>query len=233
MQTVSRYDAQETWDAIADSFDTTRRAPWKRCLEFIETMKKTDVIVDLGCGNGRHLFPSATQCSQAIGVDISKKLLYIVQRKIKEKNVDNISLSHADLVHLPFRDNSMDAALCVASLHNIKGKYRRQEAVREIYRILKPNGTAFVSVWSRWQDRYRTYFLRQFFIRSREFGDIDIFWRQHNLNIPRFYHLYSKKEFMQDLRDAGFTIEQMQDARIHSKRFPDNYFATVSKDSKE
>jgi len=229
MQTNARYHAQETWDAIAESFDTTRRTPWKQCIDFIDTLKKTDIVVDCGCGNGRHLLPSAARCFEAIGVDISRKLLCIVQRKVKEKNIKNISLSHADLVHLPFRENSVDAVLCIASLHNIKGRDNRQAAVREIYRILKPNGTAFVSVWSRWQDRYRAYFLRQFFVRSGEFGDIDIYWRQHNLNIPRFYHLYSKKEFIQELCDAGFTIEQVQDARIHSKRFPDNYFATVRK----
>lgn len=229
MQTDALYTAQQTWDTIAESFDITRRTPWNQCIDFIDALKKTDIIVDCGCGNGRHLFPAAVHCSKAFGVDISKKLLSIVQQRITEKKINNITLLHADLVQLPFQENSMDAVLCTASLHNIKGRMNRHAAVREIFRVLKPQGTAFLSVWSRWQDRYRAHFAKQLFIRSREFGDIDICWRQHNLNIPRFYHLYSKKEFIQELRNEGFTIERVEDARFHSKRSPDNYFAIVRK----
>jgi len=229
MQTDAIYDAQRTWDAIAESFDITRRTPWKQCIDFIATLKKTDVVVDCGCGNGRHLFPAADHCSKAFGIDLSKKMLSIVQRKIAEKDIGNITLIHGDLVHLPFLEGSLDAVLCIASLHNVKGRMNRQAAIREIYRVLKPQGTALLSVWSRWQDRYRTYFTKQFFVRSCEFGDIDICWRQHHLNVPRFYHLYSRNEFVHELRDEGFTMENIEDARFHSKRFPDNYFALVRK----
>jgi ubiquinone/menaquinone biosynthesis C-methylase UbiE len=229
MHTDALYDTQQTWDAIAESFDLTRRAPWKQCIDFINNLKETDIVADCGCGNGRHLLPAAAHCSKAFGIDLSKKLLTLVQRKVTEKNINNITLLHGNMVHLPFRDDSLDVILCIASLHNVKGRTNRQAAIREIYRILKPQGTALVSVWSRWQDRYRTYFLKQFFRQSCEFGDITIYWRQHGLDIPRFYHLYSKNEFVQELRGQGFTIEHMEDARFHSKRFPDNYFATVRK----
>jgi len=65
--------------------------------------------------------------------------------------------------------------------------------------------------------------------RSSEFGDIDIYWRQRHLNVPRFYHLYSRNEFVRELHDEGFTVEHVEDARLHSKRFTDNYFALVRK----
>ncbi|HVQ01847.1 MAG TPA: class I SAM-dependent methyltransferase [Candidatus Thermoplasmatota archaeon] len=229
MQTDASSEAQRTWDAIAESFDSTRRKPWKQCIEYITTLKKTDVVIDCGCGNGRHLFPAAVRCSQAFGVDISKKLLSIVRQRTVENNLTNITLLHADLAHLPLRNDSVDAVLCIASLHNIKGQENRRAALREMHRILRPQATALVSVWSRWQDRYRRYFAKQLFVRSSELGDIDIYWRQHHLNVPRFYHLYSKREFVQELRDEGFLIENIEDARLASKRFPDNYFATVRK----
>ena len=229
MQTDALSEAQRTWDAIAESFDVTRRTPWRQCIEYIATLKQTDVVVDCGCGNGRHLFPAAARCSRAIGVDISGKLLSIVHRRVTEKNIKNITLIHGDLVHLPFKENSVDTVLCIASLHNIKGRKNRHTAVREIFRILRPQGTALVSVWSRWQDRYRAYFTKQFFVRSSELGDIDIGWRQHHLNVPRFYHLYSRNEFVHELRDEGFTVEHVEEVRLHSKRFPDNYFALVRK----
>lgn len=229
MQSKYRYDAQETWDAIAESFDTTRRTPWKQCIDFIETLKNTNVVADVGCGNGRNLFPCAERCQHVIGVDTSRKLLGIVKKKSREKNVSNVSLIHADVVQMPLTNKSVDAVLFIASLHNIQGKENRSAALHEVFRVLKPNGRALISVWSRWQEKYLRYFVKQVIVRNREFGDIDIFWRQQNLNVPRFYHLYSKREFLRDLQHASFHIESVSNVKIHSKRFADNYFAVVQK----
>ena len=221
--------AEETWDAIAESFDTTRRTPWKQCLEFISTLQTTAVVADIGCGNGRNLFPAAEHCHHVIGVDISQKLLKIVQKKIHGKNIKNVTLIHADGVELPLADNSIDAVMCIASLHNIQGKERRLVALKEITRVLKPHGAALITVWSRWQKNYYRYFLKQIFLRSQEFGDIDIYWKQHHLNVPRFYHLYSRAEFKKELKTAQLSINNIQRVKIHSKHFPDNYFAVMQK----
>ena len=229
MQPEYRVSAEETWDAIAESFDTTRQKPWKFCLDFIRNLKNSDVVADIGCGNGRHLLPCAESCSHAVGVDISQNLLRIVQKKLPNKSILNVSLIHADIVQLPLADNSLDAVLFIASLHNIQGKENRCHALQEIARVLKLNGVALISVWSRWQDMYWRHFMKQFIVRSREFGDIDVLWKQHNLDIPRFYHLYSKREFLRELRDASFYIQNIQSVKIHSKYFPDNNFAVVEK----
>jgi tRNA (uracil-5-)-methyltransferase TRM9 len=222
-------NAEKTWDAIAESFDATRHQPWDHCLEYIQTLKTTDIVADIGCGNGRHLIPCATHCRYAIGVDLSRRLLDITHHTLQKKNIRNTSLIHADAVHLPLQNNSLDAALFIASLHNIRGKNQRCSAVAELFRVLKPNGSGLISVWSRWQEKYRRFFAQQFFLNHSEFGDIDIYWRQHSLNIPRFYHLYSKREFLQELRQVGFIIETIQSVKFHSRRFTDNYFAVVRK----
>jgi tRNA (uracil-5-)-methyltransferase TRM9 len=229
MQPEYQSTAQETWDAIADSFDTTRQKPWNYCLDFIHSLKNTDMVADIGCGNGRHLFPCAECCSHVVGVDISQKLLRIVQKKLRNKAIDNVILVHADVVQLPFADDRLDAVLFIASLHNIQGNEHRLTALKEVARVLKPNGIALISVWSRWQDKYYKHFLKQLIVRTRDFGDIDVYWRQHNLNVPRFYHLYGKAEFFQELHAAGLSVDSVVSVKIHSKRFPDNYFAVVRK----
>jgi ubiquinone/menaquinone biosynthesis C-methylase UbiE len=229
MQQEYRSIAQETWDAIAKSFDTTRQKPWAYCLQFIGSLKHTDIVADLGCGNGRHLLPCATQCSFVIGVDLSSQLLRITQKKFINKGINTAAVVHADIVQLPIETSSVDAVLFIASLHNIQGKENRAAALREVVRVLKPQGTALISVWSRWQEKYYKYFLKQLLLRTGEFGDVNVFWRQHNLNVPRFYHLYGKHEFRRELRQTGLHIERLESVKIHSKRFPDNYFAVVRK----
>jgi len=222
--------SEKTWDIIAKSFNQTRRKPWKECLDFIEKLPKETIVADIGCGNGRHLIPFAKKLKKVIGVDLSKELLDIVKEKLDFEKIKNVTLIHADVANIPLDDESVDAAIYIAALHNIKGKNNRIKSLKELKRILKKNGVAQISVWSRWQDRYRKHFFKKWFIRkgSSEFGDIDIYWRQNGLNIPRFYHLYDKKEFQRDLVEAGFKIVEIKDVKMHSKRYADNYFAIVT-----
>ncbi|MCK4332060.1 MAG: class I SAM-dependent methyltransferase [Thermoplasmatales archaeon] len=221
--------AEKTWDAIAESFDVTRRKPWRQCIDFINELSESHTVADIGCGNGRHLLPCAKRCKNVIGIDISQNLLNIAKNKVKEKGLNNVIFIHANMVQIPLKDASLDSILCIASLHNIKVKEERLCSLKEVHRILKNGGRALISVWSRWQDKYRGYFLKKLFYDKGEFGDIEIQWKQHNLNIPRFYHLYSKREFAKDLNQASLEIEKIQSVKLHSNITADNYFAVVRK----
>ena len=223
--------SEVTWDTIAQSFDSTRRKPWKQCMDFIQSLSKTDFVADIGCGNGRHLIPCAQHCRKTIGLDISSELLKIVQKKLYENKLNNAELIHSDIVYLPLKNESVNAVLYIATLHNIKGSEKRIQSLKEVKRILKRNGRALISVWSRWQDKYRKQFFRKWFTQfdRSEFGDVDIYWRQHGLNIPRFYHLYSKREFINDLTKAGLEILEFQEVKLLSNKHPDNYFAVIER----
>jgi len=231
MNKIQNKKSEKTWDAIAKSFDKTRRKSWTECIDFINSLKKDCIIADIACGNGRHLIPAAKHCSKVIGIDISNELLKIVKEKIDENNLKNITIFHSDVVNLPLNNSSVDAVLYIAALHNVKGRNNRIKSLKEVKRILKKDGKALISVWSRWQDKYRKQFFKKWFTKKsdEEFGDIDVYWRQHGLNIPRFYHLYSKKEFIKDLEEAGLEIIEFKEVKMKSKKHADNYFAIVSK----
>ena len=226
-----KLSVEETWDVIAESFDTTRKKPWQPTQIFIEKLSKKDRVLDLSCGNGRHLLPAAKKCSQIIGLDISKNLLKLTQEKIQKNKLTNTTLIHATATQLPFSDNSFNKILFIASLHCIPQRKNRLLALQEIQRVLKPGGTAQISVWSKWQDKYRVYFIKQFFKRkkTKEFGDITIHWRQHKLDIPRFYHLYSKREIIHDIKKTKLNILTTNKIKLKSHYFPDNFFVVVKK----
>jgi len=234
MTNVYTKKSMDTWNAIAYSFDLTRRKPWKECIEFIKSIPNTSIVADIGCGNGRHLIPCAKHCKKVIGLDISDELLKIVQKKINEKNLENVSLIHSDAVNIPIRNNSIDQVLFIATLHNISKRYRRIISLKEINRVLKPNGSAIISVWSRWQDKFRQHFMRNYrnISEKKEFGDTNIYWKQHGLNIPRYYHLYSMRELRQDLISADFKIINLEGVKFFSKSYYDNYFAVIKKKEK-
>lgn len=231
MQIDKNYDPEKTWDIIAKSFDVTRKKPWKQCIDFIEKFSKNDYFADIGCGNGRHLIPSAYHNKKVIGLDLSNELLKIVNKKIFKEKIKNTTLLHSNALNIPIKSNAIDSILYIATLHNIKGRENRIQSLKEINRILKSNGKALVSVWSREQEKFRKQFFKKWFTQfgENEFGDINIYWRQHGLNIPRFYHLYSKRELENDIKKAGLKIIKIEGVKYFSKKFNDNYFSVVKK----
>jgi ubiquinone/menaquinone biosynthesis C-methylase UbiE len=221
--------SEETWNTIAESFDATRKHPWEDVVTFINEASQSDVIADLGCGNGRHIMVCPIRCKKIIGFDLSKQLLNIVQSKVTAGRLTNVDLIHGNLVSIPLKESSVDIVLYIASLHNIKGRGHRITSLKEIKRILNENGRALISVWSREQEQFKDCFSNKGYSGDKELGDIEIYWNQNKLHEPRFYHLYTKNEFIGDLITSGLIIEKMFGTKIQSKECDDNYFAIVRK----
>lgn len=221
--------AAHTWNTIAKSFDKTRQYTWSFCDQYIKNLNANATCADLACGNGRHLLPITLKCKKAVGFDISTNLLKITEEKLKQNDITNTLLIQGDLCSLPFKNSIFDHILYIAALHNIQQKKNRIQSLNELLRVLKPKGTALVSVWSREQTRFKQKKFTQ--KKKMEPGDTIVYWRQHNLNIPRFYHLYKKDEFKEDLQKANFHIQTLKEVSIASKKSADNYYAIVEKNS--
>ncbi len=221
--------SQRIWDQIAKSFDTTRTYPWSIVTDFITTSEKPQLSADLGCGNGRHLIPLARKSTHAMGIDLSKNLLTITDKKLQQQQISNTTLIQASNTHLPITTSSIDLLIYIASLHNIKTNTLRIQSLREVKRILKPKGRGLISVWARDQPRFKEKLKQQKKDSTLEPGDIILYWRQHNHNIPRFYHLYQKNEFQSDISTSGLTIDHIQQVSLTTKTHIDNYFAYITK----
>lgn len=221
---------REIWDCIATSFDVTRQRPWTQISVFLDSEQRNGYLIDIGCGNGRHLTVQLQKNWTLIGVDISRNLLSIAQENIKENYTNNISFIQATASNLPFINDSVDRCLYIASLHTLRTKQDRINSLQELCRILKPGAKALISVWNKDQERFKQFFKEK--KRLYPFlsdGDIIVYWRQHHHNIPRFYHLYTKQEFIKELTQIGFIIQRFEEVNIASKNSIDNFFATVKK----
>lgn len=210
------------WDDIAEDFDTTRRRPWKECLEFMEG--REGVAIDIACGNGRHTIPMSKK-SRAVGMDSSAEMVKIASRNAGK----GASFVVGDASAIPFRNNTFDFALFIAALHNIRGRKMRAKALREMGRVLRDGGEGMVSVWSRWQDRWRIHFLKEALtLRIKNFGDITVPWKR-GAKAMRFYHLYSMRELKRDARKAGLEIVKAWSVKKASGKYADNHFIIVRK----
>ena len=91
-------------------------------------------ILDCGCGTGfASLFFPLKMHYNFFSIDISNVEIIQAKKYSKLMNAENEWLV-GDGCHLPFRDNSFDAAFCIALLHHID-KY--ENVVSELMRVAK------------------------------------------------------------------------------------------------
>ncbi|HMS15465.1 MAG TPA: class I SAM-dependent methyltransferase [Planctomycetota bacterium] len=96
---------------------------------------KQDVVLDLGCGTGRHLDALKLGGWSGIGLDRSKDLL----AQSKERNTR--FLIRGDLRSLPLKDKAVDVVLSFfTSFGYFEDEVEDAQVLSEVARILKPNG---------------------------------------------------------------------------------------------
>ncbi|MBD3215287.1 MAG: methyltransferase domain-containing protein [Candidatus Lokiarchaeota archaeon] len=240
------------WNKFAEDYDRKRRKPWNEFISFFHSIKREDckfkgLNLDLGCANGRHFEVLSNENSRIIGIDNSIEFLKIAKKRLSYNQKDISNLHHVDLIladisNLPIRRNSIDNIFSIAALHHIKSSKERETTFDSLYTILKPDGYLLITVWRRWQKRFRKYFIKDWFKRIflnshkknekekglQEFGDIFVPWTisSQDTTINRFYHLYSSREFQKLLED--FKIKKFE--KRGGPGGKDNFFVLAKKE---
>jgi len=105
-------------------------------------VEKGQSVLDVACGTGALALAAAERTGEdgyVAGLDINEGMLGVARRK---SSTIDWRLGRAE--ELPFPDNHFDA---VASQFGLMFFEDRQQAVREMTRVLKPGGRFAVAVW--------------------------------------------------------------------------------------
>jgi len=202
---------KNTFNEIAPGWYNFRH--WSRFRSELETLAQRwqrGKLLNVGCAHGPDFLPFI-KTFDLYGVDFSREMLKFA-RKYSEKFDFTVSLSLADVRHLPYADQTFGRAISVATYHHIRGKGERQAALDELRRVLKPGGEAFITVWNRWQPR--------FWFKRRE---VNIPWRKRGKTLYRYYYLFSYPEIEKLVKKAGFEV--LQSFPESSYRFPVKFFS--------
>jgi 2-polyprenyl-3-methyl-5-hydroxy-6-metoxy-1,4-benzoquinol methylase len=103
-------------------------------------------VLDLGCGTGRHIVMLARQGFETLGIDISEKGVSFARQWVAKEGL-KADLRVGTTTQLPWDDRSIDAIVCHGVLDHMTYE-DAQKTVREVLRVLKPNGLFYVSLIS-------------------------------------------------------------------------------------
>jgi ubiquinone/menaquinone biosynthesis C-methylase UbiE len=140
--------AREGYDLWAETYDETPNpvvAMDTRYTLDVLSPRPGDLILDAGCGTGRHLGSLLRARSNPVGVDFSRGMLEIARR-----NYPEVPLALADLQRqLPFESQRFDAVLCALIGEHLD---ELPLAVQEMHRVLRAGGRlVFPSTTPRWR----------------------------------------------------------------------------------
>jgi ubiquinone/menaquinone biosynthesis C-methylase UbiE len=98
------------------------------------------LILEAGCGVGAQTKTIALQnnLSRFISIDISRESVEKAQRMVRNNNIKNVDVFHADIFKLPFEDAHFDHIFLCFVLEHLPNP---MQALEHLKRVLKPKGT--------------------------------------------------------------------------------------------
>ena len=214
----------DVYNTHTERFDSSRYMRWSYVEEFINSLPNSSIL-EIGCGNGKNMFNRTSIDSHPLsyqlrdtyrerksfpvhlwtGCDASEKLVKLCTEK-------NLVVVETDMCNLPFDDGEFDAILCIAVFHHLSTVERRENALREIARILRPNGTILISVLS---EKFKMKPNDTVF--SNTTRDVSFMFEK----MTRYYHLFTREEF------EGLCAPYFKIKNTHEER--DNYYFVLEK----
>ena len=148
------------YDFITRLFSFWQDAAWKRHLIVALPEKAKPYCLDLACGTGDIAFLLAEKYPQGaiIGLDLTEDMLMLARERNKYKN---ISFVNGDMGKLETESATADIVTGGYALRNAPDL---KQTIAEIYRVLKPGGTAafldFSKSETKWKQSLSYYILK-------------------------------------------------------------------------
>jgi len=178
-----------SYDAFAKTFSNSRKnMKWAEIDAILEDIIRSwhTSILDIGCGNGRlleSLRGTSIRKQEYLGIDSS---VGMIQEARKLHGEDNFEVCDMLSLESIYTRGTFDAIIFLASFHHLETEDERIKVLKDIQKLLSPNGTVYMTNWNlREQTRYEK--------NHRWDGDFDIKIGEFS----RYYH--------------GFTIEELDE----------------------
>ncbi|MFH2144092.1 MAG: bifunctional demethylmenaquinone methyltransferase/2-methoxy-6-polyprenyl-1,4-benzoquinol methylase UbiE [Bacteroidota bacterium] len=121
---------------------------WRRKLSKKSNICNTDIVLDIATGTGDLAIELSKRKPEKIfGIDISEQMLIIASEKINKRNLQNIiELKYGNAEDIQFDDNYFNLVTISFGIRNFENI---DKSLKEILRVLKPNGCLMILEFSK------------------------------------------------------------------------------------
>lgn len=157
----SHYD--KVWSELELS-DAPGKSGWKTTVpapdfaQFIDYLAQNHItgpVLDLGCGGGRHAIALAKHGFQTYGIDFAEAAIRQAQSNARAAGVGEATqFITGNALDLPYPDHTFGAVNDDGCLHHIDPA-QWSEYLQNVTRVLRPEGTLRLKVFSRDCDYFR------------------------------------------------------------------------------
>ena len=137
---VEKYHSEGTLFESANPFLRYVEKMRAKTIVKLANVSKHDSVIDVGCGEG-YILSLLPKAKKSIGLDISKVALNRAKKFLQNRK--DIELLLGDGQNIRFEDDSFDVVICSEMLEHIPNPHA---VIKELHRILKPNGNLVVSI---------------------------------------------------------------------------------------
>jgi ubiquinone/menaquinone biosynthesis C-methylase UbiE len=162
------------------------------------------VIIDIGCGGGftiECVLQSIQPSVYSVSLDIDFECAKRASKRAELLGMSDRSMGIcADAIHLPFADHSFSAAYTRYGFNHIKGY---ADALKEVYRILKNDGTLVVT-----EDKTSWWH----YVWQNEFARIGLDY-EGRIKVMKHLGCFTDiQDFIENVKQVGFDITNTDDA---------------------
>ena len=135
---MNNVEQKDAWNSLYQS----QGRQWRGMSDIPRIFGSGDHILDVGCGNGKTSVALMEMGCNVTGMDFSEEAVMFCHDKFPEMKV-----TCGSVTTIPFSDETFDGIAAVHIFEHLTDS-EMNDAVTELYRILKPNGKIFFRSFS-------------------------------------------------------------------------------------
>ena len=182
-------------------------------IEFTKHFSRRQSLLELGTGTGRISFAlEKLGYANITAIDLSEDMIAQALRIAESGQGSKVKFSVCDACALNFANDSFDGAVFgFNGMMQIPGRERRRQAMREVFRVLKPGAHFIFTTHDRDNPHHRTFWEHQRTLWAKgeqdknlvDFGDR---YEETPLGML-FIHIPSRPEIREDIEACGFRYD--------------------------
>ena len=180
-------------------------------------------FLNIGCGGGFEGLLFAGYGTRYIGVDFSHNAVRLTRTLIGNAGLKGETFQ-AEAEALPFKDGSIDYVYSSGVLHHTPNT---EETLKEVYRVVKPGGTAMIALYATNSLMFLWYRLHAVLRGNLTPKAIDA-WMNANTEGEwqtgdrknKWTKTYSRPQFLELMTQAGFADVRIEQSHLQVKTMP-------------